>query len=317
MMIPGQIENWVAISDMSKQGFGSLDLGSLKKITNILQENYRCRLGVNHIINATNSFFFMYKLISPFLDDAAKEKMTFQRDANLTHLFAHCNPSQVEQKYGGTAPDLTQFWPPVVPEGPYLPSKRDIKGSDNETNSEYDTYHKFFPVIHTGEADPHELNNESFEKSHEPSEKKKHREPEFYEYQGKEIYEGENPINFSAPEDDPIDKSLDPEVYDIVVEEVPKKKKKKRKSKRRHTSTEPENAYEEEQRDASQIEIYKEEEEKVQEEAGQIDDKNDMIQSIEVHEPLHITEPIIFEKESKFTGCSFWCTPKNAKPESR
>lgn len=37
-------------------------------------------------------------------------------------LLTHCNPTQIEQKYGGTAPNLTVYWPPHVPPGPYGPN---------------------------------------------------------------------------------------------------------------------------------------------------------------------------------------------------
>jgi len=44
-----------------------------------------------------------------------------------TSLFNTTNPEQVEQKLGGTAPNATQFWPPVIPSNNYFVSPDDSK----------------------------------------------------------------------------------------------------------------------------------------------------------------------------------------------
>ena len=68
MMIPGQIENWVVIDDMAKHGLGSLSISSIKRIFGILQDNYRCRLGVSYVINPPKSISMIWRCCKPFLD---------------------------------------------------------------------------------------------------------------------------------------------------------------------------------------------------------------------------------------------------------
>lgn len=59
MTLPGQVETWVALSDMGHQGMNSLPMGDLKNLVQDLQENFRCRLGVNYVINAPSGVYFI------------------------------------------------------------------------------------------------------------------------------------------------------------------------------------------------------------------------------------------------------------------
>ena len=119
MMLPGKIENWVVISDFEKNGFGNLGLGSIKQIMNVLTDNFRCRLGVNYIVNPAKSVFYIWSCVKLFLDEVTIDKVKLLNSSIPTELFTHINPYQVEEKYGGKAPNLVQYWPPHVPNAPY------------------------------------------------------------------------------------------------------------------------------------------------------------------------------------------------------
>lgn len=119
MMLPGKIENWVVISDFEKNGFGDISLGSIKNIMNVLTDNYRCRLGVNYVLNPAKSVYYIWTCVKPFLEDSVIEKVKISNKSYTEEIFTHCNPYQIEEKYGGKAPNLTKFWPPTLPDAPY------------------------------------------------------------------------------------------------------------------------------------------------------------------------------------------------------
>lgn len=43
------------------------------------------------------------------------KKINISSDLDLSKLFQHTNKSQIEEKFGGTAPNVTSFWPPKCP----------------------------------------------------------------------------------------------------------------------------------------------------------------------------------------------------------
>jgi len=124
MFLPGQVENWVTITDMGNMGLSDLPINvsptqQLRKLIEILQQNYRCRLAHNYVLNAPTSVTVVWAIIKKFIDRDTVERISItgkRSDPSLLQLF---NPRQVEEHYGGTAPNLTQFWPPIVPEGPF------------------------------------------------------------------------------------------------------------------------------------------------------------------------------------------------------
>ncbi|CAG9309942.1 unnamed protein product [Blepharisma stoltei] len=119
MLLPGQIEAWVCFSDLGRKGLSDLPTSALKKVIKDLQDNFRCRLGVNYVINVPSGINFLWKCIKPFMDKVTVKKIKLTSDNAPKELFTHCNRNQVEQKYGGTAPNLTNYWPPMIPPGPY------------------------------------------------------------------------------------------------------------------------------------------------------------------------------------------------------
>lgn len=84
-----------------------------------LQCNFRARQFHIYSLNVSTGIRFLYALASPFLDAAVKRKLTMVNSMKCKQLIRQFNPCQLEQKFGGTAPDLETFWPPIVmPEGP-------------------------------------------------------------------------------------------------------------------------------------------------------------------------------------------------------
>jgi hypothetical protein len=119
MLLPGHIENWVLITDMGHQGLGPSSLSSLKQVMKVLTDNYRCRLGVNYIVNPPKTVYFIWSCIKPFMDEVLIEKMKIIKGSFSPELLTHCNPCHVEAKFGGKAPNRENFWPPYVPDAPF------------------------------------------------------------------------------------------------------------------------------------------------------------------------------------------------------
>lgn len=140
MLLPGQIENWVVLIDLGKKGLGNLSVNSLKQVLTILQVNYRCRLGMNYIVNPPKSIWMLWSCIKPFLDDVTIEKIKIANSSNSSELLSTANPYMIEEKYGGRAPNILNYWPPNIPDLSYAMPGQVIRLSTK------DSYCQFHPV---------------------------------------------------------------------------------------------------------------------------------------------------------------------------
>jgi hypothetical protein len=119
MLVPGQVENWIVISDLAHKGVFGLPTGAIKRILTVLLENFRCRLAQNYILNAPSSMTFMWMIAKAVLDARTLAKCNVLGTNYSDRMLGHFAHHQIEQRYGGTAPNLTSFWPPYVPPPPF------------------------------------------------------------------------------------------------------------------------------------------------------------------------------------------------------
>jgi len=126
-MLPGQVENWIFITNLKGMGLSHMANQSVRKLFVYLQENYKCRLYKMYLINAPSSVYVPWSIAKKFLDGDTVEKVNFCKSQAPSDLFTHTNRSQVEEKFGGSAPNATQFWPPIVPSNDYFVSSSDAK----------------------------------------------------------------------------------------------------------------------------------------------------------------------------------------------
>lgn len=125
LMIPGQIENWLIITDLCNKSLMSLPISDMQRIIKVLQDNFRCRMIANFVLNSPRTVYYVWGLAKRFLEEHTIRKIRIERTGQPLDLFSFFNKSQLEEKYGGTAPNLEVFWPPVFPEGPY-----EVEGDD-------------------------------------------------------------------------------------------------------------------------------------------------------------------------------------------
>jgi CRAL/TRIO domain len=139
MMLPGQVENWMVLSDLGKMGLGNISISSLKQVLSMLQINYKGRLGNNFIINPPKSLWILWSGIKPFLDEMTIEKIKISKTSTSQDMLGMFNPNQVEEKYGGKAKNLINYWPPTVPDSGF-----NIEGKASLL-SEKDSYYDVNP----------------------------------------------------------------------------------------------------------------------------------------------------------------------------
>jgi len=111
----------------------SVPYGPIKKLLGFLQNNYRGRLTVMYNVNTPTFITIPWKMAKAFLEESTVKKINFIKKQVPEPLFQLARREQVEEKYGGTAPNLTKFWPPVIPSENYFLNNEDEKALISKT----------------------------------------------------------------------------------------------------------------------------------------------------------------------------------------
>lgn len=119
LMTIGKVENWILVVDMNGLSLSKLPTKTLKAIMNEAQEHLKCRVRMFYYFNVTFGLRAIWTMVSPFVDKVIKHKIIMKADGNDPSLLDLAHPSQIEQKYGGEAEDVTEFWPPYCPSEEY------------------------------------------------------------------------------------------------------------------------------------------------------------------------------------------------------
>ncbi|OMJ67361.1 hypothetical protein SteCoe_35492 [Stentor coeruleus] len=115
MLIPGKVENWINIVEMGRLGIRELPFKSLIKLLGTLQKIYKCRLAHSFVLNPPSSMYYMWTCLKPFIDKATQEKVLFENKTFCETMLQMCDLDQVEKRFGGNAPNIEEFWPPIFP----------------------------------------------------------------------------------------------------------------------------------------------------------------------------------------------------------
>jgi len=108
VMVPGRVENWVVLVDFANilSAVSPLQTGSLASaaaaLGTALEKVYCGRMSWLKILNMPS---FIGRAVNSVIPAEKKEKISFPTDI-AAELAPHFEPNQLEQKYGGTAPDL-------------------------------------------------------------------------------------------------------------------------------------------------------------------------------------------------------------------
>lgn len=143
MLLPGQVENWIILIDF--ENAPSLFTDGIKKLVNEIQQNYVCRLAFGYVLYPNKAWTELKEILSQH----TLKKFSTIRDITTNPMLRHFTPTQLEQKYGGSAADLTEFWPPMMPEGNLLTEFDDPV----DFTSNYSTYNEYYPDFDQSQSD--------------------------------------------------------------------------------------------------------------------------------------------------------------------
>ena len=129
IFIPGQVENWVMIADLSNVSFWKPPTKILK-IFNFLQNKYLCRLSSLYIYGMNYILSMCWKIVKKLIDERTAQKFNFisgQDDINNLVL-SKIHPSQLEKKFGGEAADVGEEldFPFILPSNDYQIDDRNV-----------------------------------------------------------------------------------------------------------------------------------------------------------------------------------------------
>ena len=83
---------------------------TMKEAVTFLSNSFRCRMKSTYMINCSGTIKFAWGTVKGFMDEETSKKISLYGDGVPTLLFQHANKSQVEQKFGGSIPNITDYW---------------------------------------------------------------------------------------------------------------------------------------------------------------------------------------------------------------
>lgn len=105
--IPGQIENWIIITDLNGLSLWKPPTKMIS-VFNFLQRRFYYRLAKLYIYGMSGVLNFCWRIIKNLINETTKEKFVFISNDNdiQSTIVNHVHPSQLEEKYGGTSPNI-------------------------------------------------------------------------------------------------------------------------------------------------------------------------------------------------------------------
>ncbi|KAL8269198.1 hypothetical protein Esti_006876 [Eimeria stiedai] len=152
------MENWCILCDLNGTSIASFPLPLLFKLIQLIQGAYRGRLYRFYILHAPRLFHFVAKpLLASLPSSTAKKIRVFtQLDDWHQERRTQFADHQLEKKFGGTAPDITENWYPFhfFP-GPFEPGAVSSPSGEGEKavirwKSERSLHARVHPSVHTG-----------------------------------------------------------------------------------------------------------------------------------------------------------------------
>jgi hypothetical protein len=112
MLLPGKVEAYSVIVDLTKVGVFEIPVGMLQNMVRILQNNYRGRMYKFFLFNAPMLIKGIYTLVKPLLEKFTQEKVNVIGSSGK-EILSILPETQLEVKFGGKAPNLMEFLPPL------------------------------------------------------------------------------------------------------------------------------------------------------------------------------------------------------------
>ena len=137
MLIPGQIENWILICDLKDVGLSKMP--QFKSILSSLTK-FRCRVIKNYILHLGGIIKVAAQSILSLMGSASAKKLVVVEKKNLEVMQELIRKENLQQKYGGDAPNVTygedNLFPPIVPSNEYIKEEETLNIVTPETYKE-------------------------------------------------------------------------------------------------------------------------------------------------------------------------------------
>jgi len=104
LMVPGLIESWIMVVDLNNVGATSVPVSKVKGIIANGSKFFRGRMYKQFTINASWLVRKAFNGLTSFLDEFTQQKLTMLSDCK--ELLQYIKPECLEQKYGGTLPNI-------------------------------------------------------------------------------------------------------------------------------------------------------------------------------------------------------------------
>jgi len=112
-MVPGKVESWTCICDMSNVGATQIPKDKVQGIVKMMSKNYRGRLFRFYATDVTFFVRTLWKFVHRFVDEFTNRKLLIFGDDYRPTLHKQVDLTSLEQKYGGKIPNVTEnFFPP-------------------------------------------------------------------------------------------------------------------------------------------------------------------------------------------------------------
>jgi len=124
-MVPGRVENWCVMVDLTNAGrHGRPSMEAVKTMAHAMQGIYRYRMAWTKILNAPFWFSVFWSGLKSVLPGESVKKVEICSGSYHKALHAVVALNQLEERYGGTCRDRetpSQFYPMQFPAGPFDP----------------------------------------------------------------------------------------------------------------------------------------------------------------------------------------------------
>ena len=110
----GSIENIVQIGDFDGTRISAMPVKLMKGIGQFLTQFARGKQRVIFMLSAPKTISFIWNTVKYILDENTQQKVQFTTSNVNPNLLKMCHPSQLEERYGGTAKNRVdgEYWPP-------------------------------------------------------------------------------------------------------------------------------------------------------------------------------------------------------------
>jgi hypothetical protein len=114
VLIPGKVESWNILADVSKTCIKDIPRELIKMIR-LLQKNYICRLNKAYIIGMTPILNFLWTMFKTVISAHTQEKFIFIKEEFYDDLFKIIKREQLEEKFRGYCKNIRSslgYFPP-------------------------------------------------------------------------------------------------------------------------------------------------------------------------------------------------------------